>query len=252
MRKVAGILSYVGAPFEGFQRQPNRYTVQGQVEEALSKIVGSPIEIKAAGRTDAGVSALGQVVSFELKKERSLEQLLMQVNRILPKEVAFARMLYVPMEFDPRHSAKEKEYLYRFYFGNKDPFRKDLYARLWDERFDFAKFNEVLQGFCGIHDFACYTSKKEDKDDFIREIKEIRFSYDEDKKEGEILFRANGFMTYMIRYMVGMAFAVAYGKKTVSDALSLLGLRPRKIVSIKAPAEGLCLRRVVYEDELGL
>ena len=250
--KIAGILTYVGANFSGFQRQENGRTVQGELEKELSFLVGSPTTIKAAGRTDAKVSAEGQVFAFLIDRKLNIPQFLMQLNRRLPEEMAVKRLMEVPDSFDPRHSAIAKEYVYRFYLGQKDPFKKDRYARFREETFDFASFSEVLQGFVGTHDFCNYTSKKEDKDDFIRTIQKIDVSFNPLEKEGEIVFLANGFMTYQIRYMVGMAHEVCVKRKTYEEAMALLGKRPRTIVSAKAPAEGLCLRRVIYDEKLGL
>lgn len=250
--KYAGLLSYVGTNFSGFQRQENGRTVQGELEKELSFLMGAPTSIKAAGRTDAKVSAEGQVFSFLSERKLNAPYFLMQLNRRLPSEMAVNKLIEVPDSFDPRHSAIAKEYVYRFYLGQKDPFKKDRYARFREETFDFQTFKAVLQGFLGTHDFSNYTSKKEDKDDFIRTVERIDATFDEEKKEGEILFRANGFMTYQIRYMVGMAYDVCVKRKTMEEAMGLLNKKPRTVVSTKAPAEGLCLRRVIYDEKVGL
>jgi len=250
--KIAGILSYVGAPFAGFQRQENGRTVQGELEKALTFLIGAPTTIKAAGRTDAKVSAEGQVFSFLIDRPVKLDYFKMQLNRQLPEEMAVHVLKFVPDSFDPRHSAIAKEYIYRFYLGQKDPFKKDLYARFREEIFDFETFSRVLQGFVGVHDFSNYTSKKEDKDNFIRRVDKAETHFDKERKEGYVLFLANGFMTYQIRYMVGMALAVCAGKRTYEEAMELLVKKPRCIISTKAPAEGLCLKRVIYDEKLGL
>ncbi len=246
MRKIAGTFSYVGAFYNGFQLQNEDITVQGKLEEVLSILMDKAIEVKAAGRTDAGVNALGQVFAFVSDRELDLEHFRSHANRLLPSSISITSLREVPMSFDPRHSAKKKRYVYRFYFGEKDPFKNYTHAYLREDGFDKGVFFKALEIFRGEHDFSNFTSKPSDKDNFIRNIDVLDVKYEEESKQGEILFESNGFMTYQIRFMVGEAIATARGKHTLDELRDMLERKPRKIVSAKAPAEGLTLLEVIY------
>lgn len=250
--KIAGILSYLGQAYEGFQRQKEAPSIQGKLEEVLSLVAGEPIEIKAAGRTDAKVNAIGQVFAFHLKRKVKLDHYKNSLNRLLPKDIAVLKLVEVPDSFDPRHSAAKKEYVYRFYYGDKDPFKKDTYAYFGTPRFNPNVFAEALQIFLGEHDFSNFTSKEQDKDNFIRFLERIDCRIDEKKKEGEVTFLANGFMTYQIRYMVGAAYQVAYGKRSLEEIKAMLTKKPRHVSVLKADPCGLTLVKVYYDEELGL
>ena len=250
--KIAGILSYVGSAYMGFQRQKNHPSIQSKLEEVLSIVVGKEVTIKAAGRTDAGVNAKGQVFAFEIDRKPNLKSFKHALNRLLPKDIAVKRLIEVPDGFDPRHSSIKKEYSYHFYYGEKDPFKKETYGYFAMPGFKVEPFFEALQVFLGEHDFFCFTSKKDDKDGFIRNIEKIDCKVNEEKKEGCITLISNGFMTYQIRYMVGSAYMVSYGKNTIEDIKASLLDRNKKATSYKAPAEGLTLERVYYDERFGL
>lgn len=252
MKKYACLVSYAGCFYNGFQRQNNASSVQKKIEEIFSILMDKQIEVKAAGRTDAGVNALGQVVSFISDREINVESFKNHANRLFPSSISLNLIKEVPLSFDPRHSAKAKEYVYRFYLGKKDPFKNFTHAYLREDGFDLETFKKALSLFKGKHDFSNFTSKPNDKDDFIRDIETLEFDYDEASKTGSIRFISNGFMTYQIRFMVGEAILTARGKHTLEELEDMLNRKPRKIVSSKAPAEGLTLVRVIYDEELGL
>ena len=172
--KIAGILSYIGEPYYGFQRLKNHPSVQAKLEEVLSFIAGEPVEVKAAGRTDAGVNALGQVFAFESTRVIDLDRLKHALNRLLPPSISVSKVVEVPVSFDPRHSSRAKEYVYQFYYGDKEAFKKDTWAYFGMPGFDPDVFVEALQIFKGKHDFRNFTSKQEDKDDFIRDITTLK------------------------------------------------------------------------------
>ncbi|MCR5078362.1 MAG: tRNA pseudouridine(38-40) synthase TruA [Bacilli bacterium] len=246
MKKIVGTLSYVGSFYKGFERQKGEMTIQGKLEEVLSILMDKEIRIKAAGRTDAGVNALGQVFAFVSDRNLDLESFRSHANRLLPPSIGITSLKEAPMSFDPRHSAKKKRYVYRFYFGEKDPFKNDTYAHLREDNFDKEVFFKALELFKGEHDFSNFTSKPSDKDNFIRNIDTLDILYAEDTKQGGILLESNGFMTYQIRFMVGEAISTARGKHTLEELKEMLIGKPRKIVSAKAPAEGLTLLEVIY------
>lgn len=246
--KYLGIVKYIGAAYSGFQRQKNAPTVQAELEEKLSAMFGKPTQIKGAGRTDAGVNANGQTFSFSCDAPvEDIDGFVFAINRLLPKDISVLSLKEVPESFDARHSNAGKVYSYSFYFGEKDPFLSQTHAFIpyRPSNFDAKKFNEALQAFVGKHDFRNFTAKATDVDDFVREIRRIDFK-EESPNHYRVEFEGNGFMTYMIRFLVGGALKVGLGKLSVDELKELLGRRPRHIVSYNAAPEGLCLERVIY------
>lgn len=248
--KYFGIVSYLGEGYFGFQRQKNKKTIQGQLEKSLSHVLGTPTEIKAAGRTDAGVNARGQTFSFSGREVESVEALRRSLNRVLPEEILIKSLAAVPMDFDARHSSVAKTYSYRFSFGERDPFLKGRVAQLQRPSFDWKAFETALRSFEGKHNFQNFTSKSEDIDNFVRTISSIEIIKNADGVSGTVIFQGNGFMTYQIRFMMGTALKCAYNQLNPGDVIKLLDATPRHIVSYKAPAEGLYLDKVDYGADL--
>ena len=247
--KYLGVVQYLGAAYSGFQRQKNAPTVQAELEEKLSSVLGVPTQIKGAGRTDAKVNAKGQTFSFSYEKEiADIPSFIFAMNRLLPKDISLISLREVPEGFDARHSNCGKIYSYSFYFGKKDPFLSltSAYIPYLPEKFDPKAFEKALQVFLGKHDFRNFTAKEEDVDGFVREIRRIELK-EEKPMHFRVLFEGNGFMTYMIRFLIGGAMKVGLGKLSVEELSALLEQRPRHIVAYNAAPEGLCLEEVLYE-----
>ena len=242
--KYLGFISYNGGAYEGFQRQKNKPTIQGTVEEQLSLLCGETTLIHGVGRTDAGVHALKSAFSFESKNKLNEKKAVVALNRLLPKDIRVLGLFEVEPSFDARHSCVGKTYEYRLSYDRINPFLIGLEAQMERPDFDVDLFEEAILVFKGHHDFKNFTTKKEDKDDFIRTIDSIEVK----KGEGRVvvIFSGNGFMTYQIRLMVGAAIKVATHKFTVEELREKLEASPRHIVPFKAPAEGLYLKEVDY------
>ncbi len=246
--RYLGYLKYRGTSFYGFERQKEHRSIQGTVEMVLSQICGENILIHGAGRTDAGVHALAQSFSFDTKSNLSTGQIVYAANRLLPADILLSSLQEVGPSFDARHSLNGKTYEYRFSYGQKDPFQVGLLTQLQRQDFDVAAFKKCLSCFVGTHDFSNLTTKKEDKESFIRTIDAILVDLDEAKKAGKVTFKGLHFMTYQIRLMMGLAFRCAYHQKSPDDVPALMSRKPRKILSYKAPADGLYLVEVKYEN----
>jgi tRNA pseudouridine38-40 synthase len=246
MKNYVATVSYNGARFHGFERQPHLRTVQGSLEKALSTLCGKETLIKGAGRTDAGVHALGQRFSFHAEEIVDTGAFLFALNRLLPSDIVVKVIDEVGEDFDARHSSCGKIYCYRFSYGVRDPLQKELRAQLERRNFDVAAFKQALGYFVGEHDFSNFTTKPDDIDHFIRIIERIDAVVDETAKTGEVTFVGNGFMTYMVRLIMGCAFKAALGKIKPEDIPGLIAMKPRHIVAFKAPAEGLYLVEVLY------
>lgn len=241
-----GFLRYRGTDFYGFEKQTEKRTIQGVLEDVLSQVCGEKVKTHAAGRTDSGVHALSQGFSFITSSTLTKEKIVYAANRLLPDDIFLIGLEEKPGGFDGRHSVIGKTYEYRFSYGCKDPFQVGLLTQLQRPDFDVAAFKACLACFQGQHDFSNLTTKKEDKDDFIREIKEVKVNVDMATKKGVVRFVGVHFMTYQVRLMMGLAFQCAYHQKNAEDVPFLMSIKPRKILSYKAAPDGLYLVEVRY------
>ena len=248
--RVFCVVAYKGTNYCGWEKQIDQVSVQGELEKAIGKILYTEINIYGSGRTDAGVHASGQTFHFDISDTKyEASELMYRINCVLPVDIKLVSLEYLnDEEFHSRYSAKSKEYQYRLSLSAKQPFRYDVCWLLKTSEFDMNLFKEALSKFEGQHNFMNFTSKEEDKDNFVREIYQIEAGIDRENDEIFINFKGNGFMRYQIRYMVGTAVAIATKKEKLSfidDKLN--NLKTRSIVSYKAQPQGLCLVRVNYK-----
>lgn len=243
--RIFGIVSYNGKNYQGWQIQPDAPSVEEEIEKQLSKYFNQKIIIYGAGRTDAGVHALGQTFHFDIDIESiDLDKLLYSLNKMLPPDIKINDLDQVEEDFHARFSAKSKHYSYSIVLDSKSVFFYDT-MYVCPFKIDLKKLKECLTYFIGKHNFKNFTSKEEDKDNFIREIYNIDV-HSVDNVVAIDLF-GNGFMRYMIRYIVGTAMEVAKGKLSLKKVEELLAdSSKREIVSYKVPAEGLMLVEVGY------
>ena len=245
MRLLAKV-SYRGGNYQGWQKQTSAPSVQEEIEKVLSKILNTPISIYGSGRTDAGVHAIGQTFHFDVDKEVDIDKLKYSVNCCLPEDIYISELHQVDDNFHARYSIKEKIYRYDIHFGNRDVFSNHFEATI-PQPTDINKLEKALSLFAGKHDYKDFTSKEEDEQKFIREIYEIKFQFNKDTNKASITLRGNGFMRYMIRFIVGACLAVAQSKESEDFILHHLSdKKEREIISYKAPSEGLYLLDVIY------
>ena len=243
--RIFAITSYKGTNYQGWQRQPNVLTIQEVIETNLSKFFNQDIIIYGAGRTDAGVHALGQTFHFDVDSDNvDLDRLLYSINSMLPDDIKIEDLEQVDDDFHARFSAVEKVYSYQIVLRSKDPFFHDImYTCPYD--LDIKKMEEALTHFKGFQNFKNFTSKETDQDNFERNIYDIAFEHSHEYIN--ITFRGDGFMRYMIRFIVGSVIEVGRGKMTIEEIDALLDENSeRNIVSYKAPSEGLTLLEVKY------
>ena len=243
--KVLGICSYKGTNYYGWQKQVGFVSVQSTIEEALSRIYNTEINIVGSGRTDAGVHALKQYFHFDTDKEKDLNQLAYSLNKMLPADIMIISFEKVSDDFHARYSAKKKIYDYCIALTYKNPFQYER-AYVYPMEFNLDLFKQALDKFVGKHNYQDFTSKEEDEGNFVREI------YNIDVRELDhvidVTFTGNGFMRYQIRNMIGAAISVA-SKKEGLDFIDyhLQEGKNREIISYKAPASGLYLVDVLYK-----
>lgn len=243
--RLLAVVSYNGTNYAGWQKQPDKISVQETIEGALSKFFNTEITIYGSGRTDAGVHALGQTFHFDVdRKEIDISRLIYSLNSMLPEDIYIEDMEEVDEDFHARYSVKEKTYGYTIILREKDVLLYQI-AYACPYKLDIDLTEKALNLFKGKHNFKNFTSKEEDQDNFVREIYEINFEYNNETIN--IIFRGNGFMRYMIRFMVGTAIEVGRRRMTLEEVDDLLNEdSPRTVVSAKAPASGLVLLDVKY------
>ena len=244
MRLFASVY-YKGTHYSGWQKQPNVISIQEVIEDKLSQFFNRAITIYGAGRTDAGVHAFGQKFHFDVDvDELDINRLIYSINMMLPDDIKIDDIEEVDEDFHARYSAKSKTYSYCILQESKDPFLYET-CLLHPTKIDIEKLREVLTHFIGRHNFKNFTSKEEDKDNFVREIYDIEVTGNEEVIY--ITIKGNGFMRYMIRFIVGTALHIC-DKGLSSDIVDefLDENSPRQIVGYKAPASGLTLVTVEY------
>lgn len=242
------LVAYDGAPFHGFARQPNLPTVQGVLEDALSRVLGEAIEISAAGRTDAGVHALGQVVSFRCGRPiEDHADLARRLNSMCGPAVAVLEAAETAQGFDARFSAVSRTYEFALFTREApDPFSRHT---TWHhpEALDVQAMGKAAQALLGEHDFSSF-GRVEAGQSPVRRIESI-----EVEEQGDLVLiriSANGFIQQMVRSIVGTLVKVGEGRLEPEAVDGILHTRDRSAAGPVAPPHGLFLVSVGYPEEL--
>ncbi len=248
MRNIRLTLEYDGTGFAGWQWQPGLPTLQGAVEDALARLVKEPVRVTAAGRTDAGVHALGQVVNFATGCRVPLRGFLHGLNGLLPPAVAVREAAEVPPEFDSRHSARGKTYQYFLHVGGAP----SAFARRTSWRpggaLDLAAMAAAGRRLVGTHDFEAFRSAGCDAAHAVRTIVDLWVR--ERGEYVEIGVQGNGFLRHMVRIMVGTLVDIARGRREPGSVDAALATGERTRAGPTAPPQGLFLAAVRYEMEV--
>ncbi|MBI4261704.1 MAG: tRNA pseudouridine(38-40) synthase TruA [Actinobacteria bacterium] len=243
MAVVKLVLAYDGTGFRGWARQPGRRTVQGVLEEALGRVLRRVPPLSVAGRTDAGVHARGQVVSFPAADGDDPDRILRAVNGMLSPEVVVRAATTMPVGFDARRSASAREYRYRIDLGPvPDPFTARF---VWHRpgRLALGPMRGAAGHLIGTHDFASFCRAPE-AGGTVRELREVAVSRSGDRVE--VASRADAFCHQMVRSLVGTLVAVGEGRIEPDAIPGILAARDRAAAGPVAPPHGLTLERVAY------
>lgn len=250
-RNIALIVAYDGTAYHGFQRQtPPVVAVQNVLEEKLALLFEEPIEMAAAGRTDAGVHARGQVVNFFTDGKIPVDRIVRGAESLLPADIVVREAFEVSHDFSALHSTGEKTYTYRLLQGAvSDPF---LHRYAWYIRrpLDVAAMKSAAAQLIGEHDFSAFRAAGGAPTSPVRWMYEA--TVDAWGNTICFCFCANGFLYHMVRNLVGTLVDVGLGRKTPEAFAKILAGRNRSLASATAPARGLCLERVVYPASYGL
>lgn len=237
--------SYDGSKYNGYQKQPNKNTIQDVLENMLEKINSNKkVLLVASGRTDSGVHALNQKAHFDLNMDMDTDKLKYSINKMLPNDIYVNDIVKVSDDFHARFTAKRKKYTYRINTGIYNPIKSN-YEYQYNNYLDMEKMKDAIKNFIGEHDFTSYTKGNEDKESYIRVIYDAYIEKDEDIIL--ITFIGNGFLRYMVRNMVGSLIEVGSNKISSDDIKKILDKKDRKEAGITAPSCGLYLVDVEYE-----
>ncbi|HEU5280830.1 MAG TPA: tRNA pseudouridine(38-40) synthase TruA [Gammaproteobacteria bacterium] len=246
MVRIALGIEYDGHGFYGFQAQPNLLTIQGCLQEAISKIANEPIYVHCAGRTDAGVHASGQVVHFDTHAKRHIDAWIWGVNAYLPKGIAVKWARHVDFHFHARFKATHRRYRYIIY---NHPVRPAILSTRVSWHYYALNENlmrEAAACLIGEHDFSSFRAAECQSRTPVRKV-----THFEIERRGDfILFEieANAFLQHMVRNIAGSLMNVGSGLRSVSWMQTVLDAKDRRQAGVRAPAEGLTLIRVVYPE----
>jgi len=250
MRNLKLILSYDGAEFSGWQVQPDAATVQGTLASAIGRVTGEKVLPQGSGRTDAGVHALAQAVTFVTESSVPTENFVKALNDVLPASVRVLGVAEVPRDFHARHSARAKSYRYRIYRqGICPPF---LARYVWHYPYPLdedamARAAELVVGEKDFTSFAAVDPEKGREGEPVSNVRTI-FSSAWERLGEELVYtvRGSGFLHHMVRNLVGTFLLVGRGTLQAAEITRILEARTRSAAGATAPASGLYLVGVEY------
>jgi tRNA pseudouridine38-40 synthase len=243
MQNIRLVIEYDGTDFCGYQRQPDVRTVQGELEIALESLTKSPVSVTAAGRTDAGVHAMGQVVNFYVSERYPLTAFQFGLNTKLPHDVRVIAADRVAEQFHARYDAIDRHYRYHITSRVRAIGRR--YVWFNETPLDIGDLRCASESLLGKHDFTSFCQSDADVKHHVCHVTGAEWS----EREGDYVFDifANRFLHNMVRIIVGTLFDVGRGRLTVDNFRDILKKRDRMSASATAPARGLVLVQVRYQ-----
>ena len=245
-RNIRLLIEYDGSRYDGWQRlgKGHGVTIQGKLEDVLSKMTGEQVELIGAGRTDAGVHAYEQVANFHTNSNMKCWEMKYYLNRYLPGDIAVNRVDDVPERFHSRYNAKAKKYLYRIAIGDVPCVFDRKYVTVVSDSLDVEAMRRAASYLTGTHDFKAFTSAKRGKKSTVRTIESIEIT--ECGKELRFVFRGDGFLYHMVRILVGTLLEVGKGERKAEELPSVIDKGQRESAGALVPAGGLTLVEVRY------
>ena len=239
------IVQYAGTGFSGWQIQPGRTTVQGEISRALSVITAQRVRVTGSGRTDSGVHARGQVANFNVKSRIAPDSMKRALNALLPSTIRILECQGVPDSFNSRFHALEKTYIYTLFRSPVlSPFLGPFCLH-FPYPLDLERMQRAADLIVGERDFSSFTTRS-DKNNHVKKVLQIRVL-----PRGELLHikvRGRGFLRYMVRTIVGTLLEVGEGKRSPEEMTGILEGKDRSLAGPTAPPQGLCLWEVLYPD----
>ena len=244
MRNIKLVIEYDGKSFNGWQKQPNKLNIQGEIEKAIGEITGEEIELIASGRTDAGVHSLGQVANFKTNSKIDIEKFPYAINSKLKKSIVIKSAEEVTERFHSRYSVHSKTYRYTI---NNSKFGTALYRDMeyhFPIKLDENKMQEAAKYFEGEHDFKAFKASGTSSKSSVRIIYKAVVKRQDDRVIIELT--GNGFLYNMVRIIAGTLVDVGIGKIEPEEIKNIIEEKDRKKAGKTLPARGLCLLEVQY------
>lgn len=242
------VLQYDGTRYNGWQKQGNtEHTIQGKLEAVLERMIGEPVMVQGAGRTDAGVHAYGQTASFKLETGKPAGEIREYLNHYLPEDIEVLSLEEAPERFHARLSAMQKTYLYRIGTGGRKHVFDRKYIYCQKAELDIRAMKESAKVLLGTHDFRSFCSNKRMKKSTVRTLYDIQIEEDKREQEIRISFTGNGFLYNMVRIMTGTLIEIGQGERRPEEIRVILQAENREAAGFTAPPQGLVLVSVEYE-----
>ena len=244
MRNIKLTIEYDGKDFNGWQKQPTKLNIQGEIEQAIKEITGEDVELIASGRTDSGVHSLGQVANFKTNSNIEIEKVAIAINSKLKKSIVIKKAEEVSEDFHARYSCKGKKY--RYIINNSQQgtaIYRDLECHI-PQKLDVEKMRKAIKYFEGEHDFKGFKASGTSSKNTIRTIYKAEI-----KQEGEriiIELTGSGFMYNMVRIIAGTIVDVGLGRINPEEIPRIINLKDRNKAGKTLPAHGLYLVEVYY------
>ncbi|MCC6335919.1 MAG: tRNA pseudouridine(38-40) synthase TruA [Myxococcales bacterium] len=245
MARVKLVLEYDGTNYVGWQIQQNGTSVQGRVQRALQELTGHAISVHAAGRTDSGVHARGQVVSFDAPLSLPMKAWWMGLNTHLPEDIAVVKAEEVDPAFDPRRWSRGKRYVYRVSNRrSRSPLRRHSHWEIFLP-LNVPAMQEAARQLIGEHDFSAFRASDCQAKGAVRELKRIELT-GAAGDELTLVVEGTAFLKHMVRNLVGSLVEIGRSKQEPRWVAELLDSRDRTRAGPTAPPHGLCLDEVFY------
>ncbi len=239
-------IEYDGTEYHGWQVQPGMNTIQGVLEHAMARIIGAPVHVKGAGRTDAGVHALGQVASLRADFRYPPDTLRRALTSLLPPDIVVTRVEVAPEDFDAQRWAQWKRYRYTLLTRPYPSALERRYTLFVPRPLRIDAMAEAAEVFIGRHDFTSFKAAKSSVEQPVRQVYVAQVRQEGDHLLFEII--ANGFLRHMVRIIVGTLLDIGRDKLTPGDLKVILEAKDRNKASKTASAHALCFLEVSYES----
>ena len=246
MRNIKLTIEYDGKDFNGWQKQPNKLNIQGEIERAIETITGEKVDLIGSGRTDAGVSALGQVANFKIENNKMpIEKMAYAINSQLKKSIRVKKAEEVEESFHSRYKCKKKTYQYTINNSEQGTaiFRNIQYH--FPLKLDESKMNEAVKYLVGKHDFKSFKASGTSSKNSVRIIYDAKVTRDGDLVKIELT--GSGFLYNMVRIMVGTLLRIQQGKIPSDGISEIIQKKDRKFAGPTAQSCGLYLNKVNYD-----
>ena len=249
MPTVRLILEYDGSRYAGWQRQPDQPTIQEAVETAVFQLTQESVVVIGAGRTDSGVHALGQVASFRIERQWTPREWLRGLNARLPSDISVRSAALMPDDFHARYAARGKLYEYRILNRGERPALDRAYLWHVHKPLDQAAMAQAATVLIGSHNFSSFEGSLTDNEDPVCHLRQLSIV-----REGDLIkihAYADRFLKHMVRAIVGTLVEVGHAKRTPQSLSTILAAKDRTAAGRTAPAHGLFLIRVDYDEAVG-